>query len=75
MKLLSVTVPCYNSEGYMARCVDSLLAGGDDMVVPDLVVKGALGCHTAYLRLQKANVIHPLAAYGRYGGGMVARTW
>ena len=33
MKLLSVTVPCYNSEGYMARCVDSLLAGGDDMEI------------------------------------------
>ncbi|MCI6756525.1 MAG: glycosyltransferase family 2 protein [Lachnospiraceae bacterium] len=33
MKLLSVAVPCYNSEGYMARCVDSLLAGGDDMEI------------------------------------------
>ena len=29
MKLLSVTVPCYNSQEYMKNCVDSLLEGGD----------------------------------------------
>lgn len=31
MKLLTVTVPCYNSAAYMERCVDSLLPGGDEM--------------------------------------------
>lgn len=29
MKLLSVTVPCYNSQDYMRHCVESLLTGGD----------------------------------------------
>ena len=29
MKLLTVTVPCYNSQDYMERCIDSLLSGGD----------------------------------------------
>ena len=29
MKLLSVTVPCYNSAEYMEKCVNSLLRGGD----------------------------------------------
>ena len=29
MKLLSVAVPCYNSQEYMRNCVDSLLAGGE----------------------------------------------
>ena len=29
MKLLSVTVPCYNSEAYMEHCVKTLLAGGE----------------------------------------------
>ena len=29
MKLLTVTVPCYNSEAYMEKCIDSLLVGGD----------------------------------------------
>ncbi|NLI22152.1 MAG: glycosyltransferase family 2 protein [Clostridiales bacterium] len=31
MKLLTVTVPCYNSAAYMQRCVDSLLPGGEEM--------------------------------------------
>ena len=29
MKLLTITVPCYNSEAYMEKCVDSLLVGGE----------------------------------------------
>ncbi|MDO5548958.1 MAG: glycosyltransferase [Eubacteriales bacterium] len=28
-KLLTVTVPCYNSEPYMDRCLETLLTGGD----------------------------------------------
>ena len=33
MKLLSITVPCYNSAAYMERCVDSLLKGGEDVEI------------------------------------------
>lgn len=29
MKLLTVTIPCYNSAEYMEKCVDSILVGGD----------------------------------------------
>ena len=29
MKYLTFAVPCYNSQEYMARCVDTLLTGGD----------------------------------------------
>ncbi len=29
MKLLTFAVPCYNSEGYMRRCIDTLLTGGE----------------------------------------------
>ena len=29
MKLLTVTVPCYNSQDYMEACVESLLTGGE----------------------------------------------
>ncbi|MBQ5406466.1 MAG: glycosyltransferase [Oscillospiraceae bacterium] len=29
MKLLTVTVPCYNSQDYMAKCIESILPGGD----------------------------------------------
>ena len=28
-KLLTVTVPCYNSQEYMEKCIDSLLVGGE----------------------------------------------
>lgn len=33
LKLLTVTVPCYNSAAYMERAIDSLLVGGDEMDV------------------------------------------
>ncbi|MCR5255779.1 MAG: glycosyltransferase [Acetatifactor sp.] len=33
MKLLSIAVPCYNSEGYMRKCIDSLLKGGEDVEI------------------------------------------
>ncbi len=33
MKLLSVAVPCYNSEAYMDKCIESLLAGGEDVEI------------------------------------------
>ncbi len=33
MKLISFTVPCYNSEKYMEKCIDSLLTGGDDVEI------------------------------------------
>ena len=33
MKLLSFAVPCYNSAAYMAKCVESLLKGGEDVEI------------------------------------------
>lgn len=33
MKLLSFTVPCYNSAKYMKKCIDSLLKGGEDVEI------------------------------------------
>lgn len=33
MKLLSVAIPCYNSENYMRKCIDSLLVGGEDVEI------------------------------------------
>ena len=33
MKLLSVAIPCYNSEGYIKKCVESLLIGGEDVEI------------------------------------------
>lgn len=33
MKLLSIAIPCYNSENYMRKCVESLLVGGEDVEI------------------------------------------
>lgn len=33
MKLISFAVPCYNSQDYMQKCIDSLLVGGDDVEI------------------------------------------
>ena len=33
MKLLSVAIPCYNSEAYMRHCIESLLTGGEEMEI------------------------------------------
>lgn len=33
MKLLSVAIPCYNSENYMRHCIESLLVGGDEVEI------------------------------------------
>ena len=33
MKLLSIAIPCYNSESYMHKCIESLLVGGNDVEI------------------------------------------
>jgi len=33
MKYITFTVPCYNSQDYMRRCIDSLLPGGEDVEI------------------------------------------
>jgi len=33
LKLLSVAIPCYNSESYMRNCIESLLPGGEEVEI------------------------------------------
>ncbi len=33
MKLLTITIPCYNSQEYMRKCIESLLIGGEDVEI------------------------------------------
>ncbi|MCI9541104.1 MAG: glycosyltransferase [Lachnospiraceae bacterium] len=33
MKCLTITVPCFNSQDYIKRCMDSLLVGGNDVEI------------------------------------------
>ena len=45
MKLLSIAIPCYNSEAYMEKCIESLLKGGEDVEI--LVVNDGSSDRTA----------------------------
>lgn len=45
MKLLSIAIPCYNSESYMEKCIESLLAGGEDVEI--LIVNDGSSDRTA----------------------------
>jgi glycosyltransferase involved in cell wall biosynthesis len=33
LKLLSIAIPCYNSQNYMKKCIESLLIGGEDVEI------------------------------------------
>lgn len=46
MKILSVAIPCYNSEEYMEKCINSLLPGGEDIEIL-IVDDGSLKDDTA----------------------------
>lgn len=45
MKLLSVVIPCYNSQEYMEYCIESLLPGGEDVEI--LIVNDGSSDRTA----------------------------
>ena len=47
MKILSIAVPCYNSQEYMRKCIDSLLEGGEDVEI--LVVDDGSSDETAQI--------------------------
>lgn len=48
MKLLSIAIPCYNSAGYMGKCIESLLAGGEEVEII-IVDDGSTKDNTAQL--------------------------
>lgn len=48
MKLLSVAIPCYNSEAYMRHCIETLLTGGEEMEII-IVDDGSTKDHTAQI--------------------------
>ena len=45
MKLLSIAIPCYNSQDYMEKCIESLLPGGEEVEI--LIVNDGSSDRTA----------------------------
>ena len=75
MKLLTVTVPCYNSQDYMEKCIESLLRGGErvEIIVIDDGSKdntGAIGDRYAAEYPDLVKVIHQ--ENGGHGAGINA---
>ncbi len=73
MKLITFCVPCYNSESYMEKCVDSLLPGGDQVEI--LIVNDGSSDRTAQIadRYQAAypGIVRAIHQENRGHGGAV----
>ena len=50
MKLLSIAIPCYNSEAYMGKCIESLLVGEEEVEI--IVVNDGSKDRTAEIAAQ-----------------------
>ncbi|MBO5508888.1 MAG: glycosyltransferase, partial [Lachnospiraceae bacterium] len=33
MKILTIAIPCFNSQDYMSKCIESALVGGEDVEI------------------------------------------
>ena len=68
MKLLTVTIPCYNSQDYMAKAIESALQGGDDVEI--LVVDDGSNDDTLSIAQQyESKYPHIVRAIHKENGG------
>ena len=73
MKILTVTVPCYNSQDYMERCIDSLLPGGDrvEIIIIDDGSKDNTGAIADRYAQQYPNIVRVIhQENGGHGEGI-----
>ena len=66
MKLLSITIPCYNSQDYMEKCIESLLVGGEEVEI--LVVDDGSSDRTAEIADAYAEKIGQSMSRDEYPG-------
>ncbi len=75
MKLLTVTVPCYNSQDYMETCVRSLLPGGDrvEIIIINDGSKDATGAIADRLAAEHPGIVRVIhQENGGHGAGINA---
>ena len=60
MKLLTIAVPCYNSQEYMHYCLQTLLAGGEEVEI--LIINDGSKDNTAALLTNMPQRIQRLSA-------------
>lgn len=56
MKYITFVVPCYNSQDYMKRCIESLLPGGEDVEI--IIVNDGSADHTGMIA-QQYEMLYP----------------
>ena len=75
MKYITFTVPCYNSQDYMERCIESLLPGGEDVeiIIVDDGSKDATGEIADYYERQYPGIVKAVhKENGGHGSGVNA---
>lgn len=73
MKLLTIIVPCYNSQAYMSKCIESLLPGGDDveiLIIDDGSVDNTSSITKDY-QLRYPNIVRAICQENKGHGGAV----
>ena len=77
MKLLTIAVPCYNSQEYMHYCLQTLLAGGEEVEI--LIINDGSKDNTARIADQYAaaypTIIRAIYQENKGHGGAVIRGW
>lgn len=73
MKVLTVIVPCYNSQAYMSNCIESLLTGGEEVEI--LIVDDGSRDDTfkiaAQYQQQYPNIVRTIHQENKGHGGAV----
>ena len=70
MKVISAVVPCYNSEAYMEKAIQTLLTGGNDM---EILVVDELGLEEDYKALYYA-LLSVVFLYKEYIGLFIIKS-
>ena len=73
MKLLTIAVPCYNSQEYMHYCIQSLVTGGDQVEV--LIINDGSSDHTKNIaekfEQQYPGIVRAISQENKGHGGAV----